>query len=160
MFEDNPCRWNVFEVFRIDRSTTELRDIREREKLARDELVQNLGQVRLRNSELRASNEAQFNGLAKLLYDPVLRLQEEQFVHQAHSFASDEELVNALRGLSEQEEPPEVPAVAGAALVGALGPLLPNLSRPHMEDNLPWPEAPTPFEIEREPLEDAILREN
>jgi len=159
MFEENPCRWNVFEAFQLDRSTTDLRAIRERVSDTFDVWKYHHEQIKLRNGELRAIDEARLNELKKRLENPLQRLKEEQLAHQVHTFAGDEELLSAVRGLAEPDAPGSVPTVAGAALLKSIGPLLPVVSAAKLEDDLPWPEPPSPFALERESLKDAILRD-
>jgi hypothetical protein len=158
MFEENPCRWNEFEIFRIDRSMTDQRAIRLRVSDTREIWNYQEKKVVLRNGEKRAIEEARLNEFQGRLDDPLQRLKDEQFVHQFHSFAGDEELSSAVRGLAETELPVSVPTVAGAALLSAVGPLLPDITPPVLEDDLPWPQPPAAFDVEQEPLEDAMLR--
>ncbi len=159
MFEENPCRWNLFEVFQIDRSVTDLKALRERVGDTRDLWKHHDGKVTLRSGEVHEIEEARLNDLAGRLFNPLLRLQEEQFAHQFHSFAGDDELLGAVKALAQEAAPLPAPTVASAVLVSAIGPLLPTLSPPRLEDNLPWPDPPAPLPVEREKLEDAILRD-
>jgi hypothetical protein len=159
VFEENPCRWNLFEVFQIDRSLTDKRAINERVRLTRDQWKFNQEKVLLRNGALCAIEESRLNELEGRLSKPLQRLKDEQFAHQFHSFAGDDELLGAVKGLTEVTAPAQMPSVAGAALVGAIGPLLPAITPPRLEDDLPWPDPPEAFSVKREPLEDAILRD-
>ena len=105
----------------------------------------------MRDGELHAIEEARLNALQARLFNPLQRLKEEQFVHQSHSFSDDNELLGAVKGLTEVAVPVQVPTVAIAALVKTIGPLLPTISPPRRDGNLPWPDPPAPFEVEREP---------
>jgi hypothetical protein len=160
MFEENPGRWNLFEVFQIDRSLTDLRSIRRSVQDALDRWRQNGGKVELRNGEKCHAEEAKLNELSGRLFDPVRRLKNEQFAHQVHSFAGDEELHEAVTGMTGVAAQALMPSVAGSALVAAIGPLLPTISAPRQEDDLPWPDPPSPIAIDMEPLQDAVLRES
>jgi hypothetical protein len=159
MFEENPCRWNLFEVFQIDRSETNKRAILHRVSDTRDLWKHHEEIVVLRNGERRPTEEARLNELEGRLNNPLQRLKDEQLAHQFHSFAGDEELQSAVMRLTEAVVPAQTPSVAGAALVSAIGPLLPSISPPRMEDNLAWPDPPAAFQVEQESLQDAILRD-
>lgn len=159
MFDENPCRMNLFEIFQIDRSVTDLRAIRGRVNDTLDLWKHNENKITFRTGEVHAIEHALLNALQGRLFNPVQRLKEEQFAHQVHSFAGDEELLGALRSLTEEDAPIRVPTVAMATLVSAIGPLLPAVSPPQLEDNLPWPEPLAEFHVARESLADAILRD-
>jgi len=159
MFEENPCTWNALEIFQLDRSVTDLKSVRERHSATRDEWKFNDQKIRLRNGEVRALEEARLNEFQKRIDDPVRRLQEEQYAHQFHSFAGDEELLAAVNRLEQNQSTAEIPMVGGSALVSAIGGLLPEVKPQRIEDDLPWPDLPKPTPVEDEPLEDAILRD-
>jgi hypothetical protein len=159
MFEENICRWNALEIFQLDRSVTDLKSIRERESVTRDDWKFNDHKIKLRNGELHALEEARLNEFQNRIDNPIRRLQEERYVHQVHSFAGDEELLTALNQLVREQGAAEIPMVGGSALVSAIGGLLPTVTPPCMEDDLPWPDLPKPMHIDDEPLETAILRD-
>lgn len=159
MFEENPCRWNALEIFRLDRSITELNAIYERERATRDEWKFNDRKIKLRDGEVRALEEARLNEFQKHIDNPVLRLQEERYAHQIHSFAGDEELLIAVNQLDGEQSGEEIPIVAGSALASVIGGLLPSVEPAQIEDDLPWPDSPKPMPVENEPLENAILRD-
>ena len=159
MFDENPCRWNALEVFQVNRSTTDRKTIMERENEAQKLWKLQELQIVLRNGEKHPLDEARLNRLRERLDKPLLRLQEEQLVHDFHSFAGDLELLEAVRNLTAETAHVQTPAVAGEVLVSAIGEMLPVIEPPKMEDDLPWPEPPAPLPVEREALSVTILRD-
>ena len=159
MFEDNPCLQNPFEVFRIDRSETDLRAIRERVKDARETWEFDGRKIKTRGGAELAVDEAHMNEFQARLFDPLCRLKEEQFVHQAHSFAGDSELSQAVGEFLAPAEAAALPGGDRAAVLKVLAARVPPIPAPHLADDLPWPAWPEPFQVETETLEAAILRD-
>ena len=159
MLEDNPCRRHAFEVFRIDKSATDLRAIRSQVKSAREAWDFDKHAVTGLDGVPFEVDEARLNELEKRLFDPLERLKEEQFVHQAHPFGADEELAGAIKDVLSHSVSAAISCDARALIAGALGPLLPEIPPPAMPDDLPDPKWPAAFPIERESLEQAIMRD-
>ncbi len=160
MFDNNPCRWNALEIFQIDRSTMERKVLNERINRTKEDWKFEGQKVRMRNGEMQALDEARLNDFQKRIDNPVLRLREEQLVHQVHSFTGNEEMLNAVKELQASQCTTAPPSVAGTALIGVIGALLPSIPSHPMQDDLPWPEPLPPFRVEEEPLADAVLRDN
>ncbi len=159
-FSNNPCRSHLFEIFALDKSETDLRTLRSAVNTTRDRL--RFGKIKARDGSEIELTEADFNALEEKLYDPLQRLQAEQLVHQEHLFAGDQELISALRELEDEDPAPFTDLLEEArpqVLLAVLQAFLPSFEPPVLVDDLPWPEEPEPFELHREPLEEAILRE-
>jgi len=155
----NPCRHNIFDVFLIDKSEMDIGIIREKIRAARDRL--DSGNLRARDGRELTLSEAEVNPMEAILLDPLGRLQAEQFVHQAHLFSQDEELVRVMAQLDRQKNDP-VEQLLGPlekALLRSLTRALPPLKQRRLEDDLPWPDEPGSCAVQREPPEAAILRD-
>jgi len=157
-FSFNPCRRNIFDVFPIDKSQTDLKAINEKRRNAREQWQ--YGQLVARDGAKLTLSEAELNAFESLLLDPVERLKAEQFVHQAHRFSQDEELAACLQQLKNQTDLlPELLADLQAAILARLSRFLPPLAPPRLPDDLPWPAPPEPLDLLLEPLEAVILRD-
>jgi hypothetical protein len=159
MLEDNPCRRDLFEVFHIDKSATDLRSIHAWVKDKKEIWAHENHTVKGWDGEVFAVDEARMNALEARLFVPNERLIDEQFAHQPHPFAEDPELAAAIIELQAPRERAVLAGDARAIVGGVLGPLLPKVSAPPMPDDLPEPARPAPFPIEKETLEQAILRD-
>jgi hypothetical protein len=159
MLEDNPCRKTLFDVFGIDKSSTELKDIRRRIRDAREVWGHQKHCVKGPEGVTFVVDEARMNELEKRLLDPLKRLQEEQFVHQAHPFADDTELSEALALVKATGKQSVESVDMQTVVAGVLGALLPEVSAFKLPDDLPEPLQPEPFPIEQEPLEKAVQRD-
>lgn len=158
-FSFNPCRQNIFDVFPIDKSETDLKAINEKRRSAREQWQ--YSQLVARDGSKLTLSEAELNAFERLLLDPVERLKAEQFVHQAHSFSQDEELAACLQQLENQADLlPDLLADLQAEILAGLSRFLPPLAPPRMPDDLPWPAPPGPFALALEPLEALVLRDD
>jgi hypothetical protein len=155
----NPCRRNIFDVFKIDKSETDIKTIRGASQKSRDQLK--FGKIVARDGTELSLTEADLNEMDKILFDPVARLQAEQFVHQAHLFSQDEELGGLMRQLeTEGHDPlPDLLAeVQAGALLALARQVLPEPAPPALADDLPQVEL-DPLELHLEPWKDVILRD-
>lgn len=155
----NPCHGNVFDVFLIDKSETDVRVIREELRNARDRLE--FDKFRTRDGRRLTLSEAELNRMEAILLDPLQRLQAEQFVHQAHLFSEDEELARCLTELTLEEEDPidDLLSTLEQALLRMIVGALPPPEPCPIEDDLPWPNEPGSCPPQLETLEEAILRD-
>jgi hypothetical protein len=159
MLEDNPCRRHPFEVFGIDKSETNRRNITSQVESAKDLLKHEQGAVKGPDGESFVVGEARINELEAILNDPLRRLQAEQFVHQAHPFSGDVELAAALEAEFSSVSAPLQTLDSGAVIASALGPLLPEIEHADLPDDLPDPARPEPFPVEVERWDQTILRD-
>jgi hypothetical protein len=159
MFEENPCRRNPFAVFMVDRSETNLRAIRLRVDAAWKDWEFHGKKIRNPDGSETEVDEARMNEMKARLEQPLKRLKEEQLVHRSRPFVWDREFEDAMKEFSAPPEAPELPTLPRSAVLNLLGPLLPEVPAPVLADDMPWPEPPPTFPREREPLEQAILRD-
>ena len=157
-FQINPCRQNIFEVFRLDKVETDPGAILAAINKAKTQLSN--GIMVARDGTEFSLSEAQLNNLEKILLDPLERLKAEQLVHQAHFFSHDEEFAGAAHALRQEDDSMQMLLVdMKSALVVVLGQFLPSFTPPHLEDDQPWPDPPAPLELVREAWTAAILRD-
>jgi hypothetical protein len=157
-FTINPCRHNIFDVFPIDKSDTNMKNVREAIRNARDQWK--FGRIVARDGTEITLTEAELNAMESILLDPVERLKAEQFVHQEHRFSQDAEIVQSMHQLEKTQDPMQnVLADIRMALLVVVSRFLPVLEPPPLPDDLPWPVAPGPCEMAFESLETAILRD-
>ena len=157
-FTTNPCRRNIFDVFPVDKADTDMKNVREAMRSARDQWK--FGHIVARDGTQLTLTEAELNAMERLLLDPVERLKAEQFVHQTHLFANDADIVRCVQQLEDKDDPiQDVLTDLQGALLAMVRHAIPPLQPPLMEDDLPWPPEPGPCDVMFEPLESAILRE-
>lgn len=157
--EPTSGRHTLFDVFGLDKSETDPRAIQA--AVRRAESRRKSGQLRGPDGAPIALSESELNHLKATLLDPLARLRAEQLIHQGHSFASDDELAQALAALAAVEPDPvdELLAFIPEAITAALGQTLAQVEPPTLEDDLPWPDEPGVLALELEPLEELILRD-
>ena len=160
-FKSNPCRHNLFEVFRLDKAETGIRAINEAIQATKNRFK--YGKLTTRDGEELDLSEAQLNHLEKKLRDPIARLREEQIVHQFHLFAHDEALGGRLLALAAYEETAgqvgTLLAETQSATLAMVKRYLPPFTPPSLADDLPWPEPPAPGAPAREDWAAVILRD-
>lgn len=156
----NPCRCTIFDVYPIDKSEIDIRVIRAASQKARDQLK--FGKIVARDGGELSLSEANLNEMDEILFDPVARLQAEQFVHQAHSFSQDEELADLMRQLGEEGRDP-LPGlltdIQAGALLAIARQILPEPTPPPLADDLPEVELER-LELRLESWKEAILRDH
>jgi hypothetical protein len=155
----NPCRRNIFDVFQIDKSETDIASIRNAIREARNRL--GYGEMIGSDGTKLELSEAELNNMESVLLDPVARLKEELFVHQAHPFLKDQALAGCIDRLAALEKKSDAMkdliSETRKPLLTALARFLPPLSPLTLEDDLPWPEPPAPMPITRKSLEEGIF---
>jgi hypothetical protein len=160
-FARNPCRHHLFEVFALDKSETDLRAILAATLAARDRL--RFGKMVAGDGAELQISEAELNRLEQVLLSPVARLEAEQLVHQAHSFARDPGLAACLARLAHAAAGDPLAAELELALQRVLLLLvraaLPPLPPVTLADDLPWPPAPETSVPRRESPAAAALRD-
>jgi hypothetical protein len=163
IFDTHPCRRNCFDVFSVDKSETGISEINRKVREAEQALSFNEGKFTCRDGTEWRVDAALLNNLKTDLKTPLRRLQVEQFVHQAQSFAEDDETRLLLEELSAGRDQTEGLASLMQELHGTvmekLGAFLPAFEVTAMPDDFVPPEGPGPFPLEPEALETVILRE-
>jgi hypothetical protein len=162
-FDENPYRRNAFDAFPLSKLETSIRNIRRVINKARGDWKDNRGVLIARDGAEWQVTEAQLNSLEDQLLDPLRRLQVEQFVHQEHLFAEDDE-IRALAqeieaALRREKMPVELLDRLRAELIARLTRLLPAPHPAAVTDDLPWPEPPPALSVSLEPFESTLLRE-
>lgn len=162
-FDENPYRRNAFDAFPLSKLETSIRNIRRVINKARGDWKDNHGVLIARDGTEWQVTEARLNSLEEQLLDPLRRLRVEQFVHQEHLFAEDDEIRALAReietGLRREKMPAELLDRLRGELIARLTRLLPAPHPAPVTDDLPWPELPPALPVSLEPFESTLLRE-
>lgn len=159
----NPCRRTAFEAFGLDKNETSIKNIRRATTQARASWKDNGGKLTAGDGSEWELSEAALNSLEKQILDPLERLRLEQFVHEEHWFATGDELAQLLADVEQAAGQDhawlQLLDQLDTALLQRVVRFLPELERPAIEDDLPWPDPPEAAAVELEPFEVTILRE-
>jgi hypothetical protein len=155
----NPCRRNIFDVYRIDKSETDIRVIRAASQKTRDQLK--FGKIVARDGSELSLSEADLNETDEILLDPVARIKAEQFVHQVHLFSQDDELAGLMRQLEVEAHDPLpdlLVEIQRGSLLTIVRQVLPEPAPSPLADDLPEVELER-LELRLESRKNAILRD-